>query len=497
MNKPKNTPSSGSPRFLPEPHVDGLLDDVVGGEPNLLPEAKTHDDLKVWFELWAHSDPTLGEESVELFFDGESVDLRSWSGAPIEVSDRFVTLPRRLLRGNDGQHRLRYRVTAYNDESDDSYELVITLDTTAPVLAAESKLIFPSEILPPGKLTAYYLDQHEDQLEADIPGYTTPRPWDRITWFWGRSPGDLNQGGVIELDDKNYSEPLELTIRGQLIRDRGDGLRYVTYRVQDRAGNLSLHSLAVELEVDAIPIPRVLPWPSVENASGNGEQQTLDPLMFTSGAIAVIPDTAVIYPQEEVWVQWGELGSVGEYRAIQEITPGSRRYQIPMQSIAAYIGKTLPVSYRVIDDKEVEWPSVNRTLKIQTVASTHFPTVQCQGLSGGNLSLRSVPDTGAVLTLAPWVLITTDQWIRINMTGVGASGAEVEFPVIRGRQVTQQETNFGVGRGGDVTVSKAFLSSLQRPGPLTGKVYVSFDGGQTWPPLVAPNFPSLYLTLID
>src|SRR5207253_1523100 len=125
MVKPKSIQTSSSPRALPEPRVIGLIEDIPGGEPNLLPEAATHADLKVWFELWGHSNPELGEESVELFFDRESIDTRYWS-EPIEASDRFVTLPQQRLRGNDGQHRLSYKVTAYNGESDDSLELVIT-----------------------------------------------------------------------------------------------------------------------------------------------------------------------------------------------------------------------------------------------------------------------------------------------------------------------------------------------------------------------------------
>jgi hypothetical protein len=46
-------------------------------------------------------------------------------------------------------------------------------------------------------------------------------------------------------------------------------------------------------------------------------------------------------------------------------------------------------------------------------------------------------------------------------------------------------------------VPKTFLNSLRRNASLTGKVYVSFDGGKTWPPVAAPNFPLLQLTFID
>lgn len=305
MSESADKSSSDNPRELLPPRIDELLDNIPGGEINLLPEAATHDDLKVWFVLWDNSDPTLGEESVELFLDGAPnwVDRRTWNTF-IEPSDRYVTLPQRLLRGNDGLHRLHYRATAYNNESDDSAELEITLDTTPPVLAADSKLVFPAEVLPPNKLTARYLEQNNDEVKANLPGYTDPRPWDRITWYWGSTPGTLDKGGVIELDDQNFSDPVVVTISADLIQDRGDGSRYVWYEVQDRAGNVSPRSVAVVLDVDATPIPRTLPPAKVKEAPGGSSSGVLDPFNAVNGVTVIIPQEAVIYDGEGVFVQW-------------------------------------------------------------------------------------------------------------------------------------------------------------------------------------------------
>ena len=482
-------------RVRPKPFTLAMLDDIEGGQEGLLPRSTQGIPLKVEFAPWTNTDPTPEfPESVELFWNGRSVDIKRWT-APIASHDYYINVPPSWL--THGCHKVEYILTLGTSQTEPSEVRILTVDTEPPLLNSSSQLIFPSEVLPPNKLTAHYLEQHEDQLKADIPGYTTPRPWDRITWFWGSSPGDLNQGDIIELDDKNYSEPLVLTVPGQLIRDRGDGLRYVTYQVHDRAGNASVYSVAVELDVAATPIPRVLPWPSVEKAAGEGEQQTLDPLQAINGVIVQVPENAVIYPGEQVWVQWGEPGTLGATRVEQPISSGSRRYQVDMNYVAAHIGRTLSVAYGVIDPKEQEHNSVSRKLQVQTIPSNRLKAVQCNGLSGGNLSYRTVEDKGARLTLEKWPLMTTDHWVMITMTGVNSSGLDSPFEAVKKRAVTEQETFAGIGFGTEVKVPKAFLNTLQRNRPLTGKVYVSFDGGKTWPPLPAPNFPLLQLTFID
>ncbi|EJM69723.1 hypothetical protein [Pseudomonas sp. GM55] len=491
---------------MPEPEISGLLPDVPGGQPNLIPVTLTHDDLKVWFTIPAHSDPSLERETVELFVDyadDKSIPIseREWT-APIQDSDRYVWLPSTWLRNvsNEGQHRLSYRVTVYNGEQEFSEELEISLDITAPVLANgnDNELSFPPDILPPGnKLTARYLERNGDAVRAGVPRYEIASPWDRITWYWGTSPGDFREGGVIELDDKNYTNPIVITVVGQLIRDRGDGKRYVTYVVRDRAGNTTPSAVSVELDVAATPIPRTLPWPLVERAAGEGEQQTVDPLQATAGVVVKVPDEAVIYPGEKVWVQWGEPGSLGSRRVEQPIIPGQRRFQVDMPAVAAHIGKTLSVDYGVIDEFDEEHPSTRRKLQVTTIPSNRFETVKCDGLSGGNLSYKAVAAEGARLTLAKWSLITTDQWILITMTGVGSSGQDSVYEAVKKRAVTDQEVIGGIGQRTEIRVPKAFLNTLRRNASLTGKVYVSFDGGLTWPPVAAPNFPLLQLTFID
>lgn len=475
------------------------LPDKPGGETNLLHRSAWEnpgEPLRVEFKPWYEFPmPGPGSERVDVFLDDDESNIigsRTWD-LPMDPDDYYIEIPADKLP--QGEHQIRYIMTNVGDVADRSHPYTVTIDKLPPELNVSSGLGFPSAVLPPNQLTARYLEQNDDQVKSNLPAYTSPRPWDRITWYWGPIPGSTQLGGVIELDDKNYDDPVNVIVEGDFIRDKGDGFRYAWYEVSDRAGNLSLRSDPVELDVSATPIPRTLPWPSVEKAVGNGELQSFDPFQGTAGAVVQVPDDAVIYPRERVWVQWGEPGKLGARRVEQPIIPGQRRYQIDMPAVAAHIGKVLPVSYGVIDEHDAVHPSVRRRLEVQTIPSNRFEAVRCDGLSGGSLSYKAVAAEGARLTLAKWSLITTDQWLMITMTGVSATGQDSVFEAVRKRAITTQEVVSGIGYSSEIRVSKAFLNTLRRNAPLTGKVYLSFDGGATWPP--APNFPLLQLTFID
>jgi hypothetical protein len=465
---------------MPQPEVSGLLPEVPGGEPNLIPATLTHDDLKVWFTVPAHSDPSADEETVELFVDyvddtSIPISKREWS-APIEDSDQFVWLPKAWLRnvGNEGQHRLAYRFTIYNGAQEFSEDLVITLDIMAPVLAADSKLIFPREVLPSNKLTARYLEQNSDQVKVELPGYTAPRPWDRITWHWGVRLSDENPGGVIELNDTNYTLPVKFNVTGDLIRDRGNGVRYVRYEIKDRAGNVSKSVDFVELDVDATPIPRKLPPSKVKEASSGASSGVLIPSHGVNGVTVTIPSDAVIYEGEEAFVQWAAPGTVGEFRTNTPVSAGSREYNIPKDKIAQHLGKTLPVYYEVIEPGVTD-PHKSQNYSLRVEELTGLPSVQCTQVAGGKLSLASLTTGFADFTLASWTFMATDQYLTVTVVGVDSNSQKLEIPILTDSRVPEVAPVISVGR-----IAKADLQRFKLNLGFEVVVKVSFDSLQTW-----------------
>lgn len=473
---------------LPKPEVYGLFPDRPGSETNLLPEALTRVDLKFWFTVPSLSNPTLAKETVELYFDGspDRVAYREWT-RPIVDTDRYVELPQAWLRSHDGEHKFYYIVTIYNGTSEQSHELVMTVDTVAPTLANPSKLGLPSAVLPPNKLTALYLEQNSDQLKANLSAYTTPKAWDRIFWFWGTTPGNTEQGGVIELTNLDFANPVVITVPGDLIRDRNNGLRYMAYEIQDRAGNMSPRSDPVELDVAVSFIPRNLLPPKVKNAGESPSSGILKPGDAVNGATAFILPEADVRDGESVIVQWAEKDSPGSYRADTPITPGSREYHIPSERVRYHIDRTLTVGYEVYEPG-FDDPHTSRLYNLQVERLTGTPTVQCDQVTGGQLKVGSIADGGqANFSLERWTHMGTEQFLRVSVIGADRNTQLLEIPVLTDSPVPEVAQKISAGK-----ISKADLQRFKPNNSIEVRVMVSFDGKLTW-----QRFTSLTPLLVD
>lgn len=475
------------------PIVEDALDNIDGGEENLLPIAATQAPLRVEFEMWNISNPTpQTPEHLKLFWGGVQVSEKSWT-APVPPDDLYLMVAPGFM--SEGVHSLHYEVTVYNGVTWPSEPFTLTVDKTAPLLdPIDERLVFPASVVQDG-VTAYYLESHGDQLQAQVPDYDELKPGDVVTWYWDQSPFSYEKVDARTLISDDIGEPLFITFEGQMIRDRGDGPRYSYYQVTDRAGNRSRDARPVTIEARATPVPRDLPWPDIQEAVGTGERVTLEPEKAAQGAMVTVADTAVVYPDEVIWMQWGEPGQLGAYRTATPVVANTRRYAIPKEYVAPHVGKELPVSYEVVGPAQ-NFPSLIRKLRVNQLSTSRLPRVQCQGLSGGSLSLASIPANGAVLTQAAWILIATSQRVRIKVTAVATAGQPIELVVLDNHAVTSSELASGIGSTGNVRISKAFMTQVRIGSVFAVNVYVSFDEGRTWPPPQAPNFPILNLTLI-
>jgi hypothetical protein len=466
---------------MPAPEIIGLLCDVPGGETNLLPVALTHTDLKVWFTVPANSDPTKDTEKVELFVDDGSTPVASREfDQLITDSDRYVELPQQWLRNNDGEHQLRYRVTIYNCAKEWSSDLVMTLDTLAPALAADSTLIFPEQVLPPESLTADYLagPANNDQVLATVPDYRNAAPGDVVTATW-TNPADGTSAEIRTepLTHLNYLDPIILPFTGDFIRDRGDGDREVTYRIEDRALNPSAESAPAKLRVAAIRPPRFAPHPwVVEIVDDPSDWGELDPEKALTGATVRIPEEAVYFADDRVEVQFGEPGATGSITV--PVVGDSRDVAIPKENIAAYLSKTLQVTYVIYLPDGSDEPSSPMTLVVRAFSPTKLLGAQLAPPHSDPAYKSNIPPAGLPVFQRIWPYISTRCLITITVTGTGTDSEAKTETILDAKPVTEAQIKDGVS----ASVTQGFMLNLKNDTRFRVQTKVSFDNGDTWFP---------------
>jgi hypothetical protein len=461
-------------------------------ETNLLPRSAWSDpanplrvQLKPWYDSPIDED---GTESVKVFLDdNESIIIgtRSWV-LPMEADDHYVEITADKLP--QGEHRISFIMSNFQGVDALSFPYTVTIDKEAPQLEPGSKLIFPSDVLPPNKLTAHYLEG-DDLLIADIPAYSLPKPGDVITWYWDKSPSGTTIGGTKTLSEHDYDKPLTLAIDGDWIRSQGDDDRYVWYTVTDRAGNLNGQSAVERLIVEATPIPRDLPPPKVVEAGGTTwpVRGTLNPLDATNGVIVILNPASVIHPGEVPQVQWALKGALGGYLA-DPVSPGLQEYRIPKEYMAPHFGKVIPVVYLFKDKFGAEHSSRPYSLTVSNYPNDRLPTPQIA--EGSPLSLAQVPPTGASITLGKWPFSAAGQRITILVEGTeDAGGRTIKCDVLVGHEVTADQAIAGIAKGEALVAKADFLSRIRLGSTLNVKVYVSFDNSQTPPNPSVMQFP--------
>ena len=469
--------------------VPAMLEDIPGGATGLLPVTALDTPLLVIVPAWPVSNPQPGRpEKLVLQWDGLEVQCREWE-AKIPPEELEFRLPSGAL--SEGSHRLSYRVIPPNGEIGDSLELILTVDRTPPALGREEgALVIDPQVIAEG-VTYGYLEENGDGLEVEVPVYSEPVPGDRILWYWDRRLNEYELVDERTLYLEDLQAPVKLQYTGDMIRERGDGARFVHYEIHDRAGNKSARSRQVQLEVSATPPRRVLQWPEVSDTRGSGEEVTFDLNRFAGDLFVTVSDDAVIEPEETVQVQWAQPGAVGSFTT----APGQPgRFPIPDDKIAAHSAKVIPVYYEVIDTKGEKHASAQRRVNVSRL-TTGFPAPQIRGATPSAVYLSQLGET-VIITLANWFLISTDQRVTLTVEGVSESSSDaVRYAVLTDHAVTPLEMEKGLGSNDEVTVPKSFLQTLQRGQQFRVLALVSFDGGETWP--AGPNFPPLSLTLYD
>lgn len=469
------------------PILIGLLpDDPQWGEQGLLPMEHAYDPLPVQIPAWNYDTVISSQVKLQVYWDASTlVYEKVWPGADFPTlppDDLRFDLPVRYLL--PGTHVMHYQVTEWTGNVGDSEPRPVTIDLTAPVLAAnQGPLKFDTS-----RITSEYLASHDDSVSATIESYRGGAPGDAVTWYWSRDPFAFSEDDIVStrlLGTHEIGNSVTLVFTGDMMRARGDGVRYAFYRLTDRAGNASSYSLPIRLDVAAQPVPRVLPPPRIKGASGSASYSTLNPLSATNGTIVTIPAEADIRPGDLIAVQWAEPGSTGAYRTDQPEAANPLEFRIPAGRIPQHFGKTLPVYYEVTEPS-VEEPHVSNSHTLTVSRISGFPVVQCDKVSGGRLALSSIAEGGrALFTLDSWSFMGTDQFVNLEVRGVNDAGQLLIVPVLSEHPVPSTDSTMSAGH-----INKVDLQRFKVGAQLDIRVRVSFDQKLSW-----QAFPSLTPTL--
>ncbi|MEE4946314.1 hypothetical protein V2K24_12540 [Pseudomonas alliivorans] len=471
---------------LPPPVVAALLpNDPQWDETDLLPASAVTRPLPVSIPAWVHI-PISGFKTVLRLYWGTGltqhlVEEREWDSDlyPVIPSDQLLfEVP--VIRLVQGLHEVWYELITPNGDTNFSDTQPVSVDLTPPVIGSfVSPLAFDTDTI-----TEQYLLDHGDQAIALVPVYTDFKPGDVIVWYWSDDQSHVSPGDEVgsRTLPRGESQPLSLVFPGRMIVDRGDGERFAFYRLRDRAGNETSYSERVKLTINAQPVPRLLPSPTVAEAVGSSISSRLDPYSALGGATVVIPDTAVFKPGDVIEVQWSTPGTYGEYQTRAADLTG-KRFSVPPEYVPPHMGRNIPVYYRVSGNGSVV-ESDHHELSVQRLAGERWPTVQCArpGISSGRLSLANV-DGYATFRLSRWMFMAVAQQVSLTLLSTGSP-----LPALDRYAVTQHDIDTGYLA---VDVQKADLQTIPL-GALTVEVKVSFDNGAS-----EVLFPTLNLTLVQ
>ncbi len=221
----------------------------------LLPLAALDSPLPVTFPLW--NDISL-DQTYQLYWEDDPV------GTPIDVLEDDLENPERELsldipvellvekndpvNPTDKKYKLSYQVyDKISQQTTSSFDKLIEVDTTRPGMPSHGPMAFPREV--DDGLTSAELTALGNRLDVIVSSYGTMAMGDFIQTYWGTIPGPT---AIVQKEDMqprevpiSFSRAFLENVESQI----GSALSDVTYIITDRAGNVSLRSLARQIRL--------------------------------------------------------------------------------------------------------------------------------------------------------------------------------------------------------------------------------------------------------
>ena len=289
-----------SARVATPPALQGLLEDVVGDEPNKLPKAFQSRDNNVVIDqvLDITPAPQPGRPvELQLLWQGVPVGNKVTATTPIPPSQTLVLPASATI--TEGIFPLSYRLTYGGVPRDYESPVSIYIDKEAPNQNVAGGVV---------ELPAGYDDFRitKERLEANpvitltIPLHSDRKTGDIADVYMGASEPGTYIGTYTAPDDTNSDMTVDLT-KLQVENGR-EGKRIIYYKWRDRVGNEGPSSHALDVVVELTAAPGNLKPLAVPEAPGPDHLITIKDAFPDVGVVIEAYDN--IGPLDEVALVW-------------------------------------------------------------------------------------------------------------------------------------------------------------------------------------------------
>lgn len=305
-------------------------------ENGLIPIKHLSAPIAVNFPVWPAAQPGY---TYQLRFDGlpaSEEKLILETDKPGDVLQ--LEIPVHLL--TEGSHSVSYRTYSPTTVVEDfSAATTIQIDRTAPGAPELGPILFPPAIQE--GLTSDELTAMHNVLSARIAGYSGMAAGDVIRTYWGKI-----EGPRVTVDSNDMGLKRVIVDYSRAFLERvGDGREEVYYTVTDLAGNVSMKSEAVSVELK-LSYEAPLPLPLIKEAVND----VLDPDNAPHGATVIVPAGANLRLGDQVRVSW-KSPKGDEYKDNVIAANGVGKSLSVVFSnflVIANRGQRISVSYRII-----------------------------------------------------------------------------------------------------------------------------------------------------
>jgi hypothetical protein len=279
---------------LPAPYIP-LADPVDG----LIKTEDLRADVIVQVTVWEGAKPN---DSLHLTLNGLTVGAEFTLDAPIEGAIIELKIPVDTALTNDGLYKVKYVTRSFpGGNTAESLAIDLKVDRTAPGAHQLGYMDFPDEAK--DGLTAVELEAMGNTLTGRIYGYTGLTSGDTIFTYWGNIPGPE----ILLTGNEDGDTPIEVPFGKEFLILLGNNPGATSYKIKDRAGNLSAPSREVTIPLFLTEVITDLAPPVIESYDG-----LIDYSDALSNVNVGIPSAPIFQDGDQVLLRWGGV-SVGPY----------------------------------------------------------------------------------------------------------------------------------------------------------------------------------------